>query len=84
MAQKAKLEIVKQEPEVVKPEIIGDAPDNVALDEIHKYTMQQLVGSGRHVKEMANRIIFSFPDAKVECKKPRSVFNRMVQLANKK
>lgn len=68
MAQKAKLEIVQQEPEV-----------EVRID---FQTIDQLIG--RPAGQKANRIIFDFPDAKVEFKKPNSVFKRMLELAKKK
>lgn len=75
MTQKAKLEIVKQEEEVVKQEPEAEV-------RIDFQTIDQLIG--RPAEQKANRIIFKFPDAKVECKKPNSVFKRMLELANKK
>jgi hypothetical protein len=77
MTHKAKIHIVKDEPELeVKP--IGDAPDNVPLDEIHKYTQEQLIG--RPAEQKANRILFDFPKAIITNEPPKSVFKRMVSL----
>ena len=74
-----KLQAIRNEQETDEKPVV--VPENITLEEIHKYTIEQLVG--RPIAPDNRRIIFDFPDAKIDLKPSRFVFKRMMELVKK-